>query len=421
MKSQGLVFSSILRKIYLNLLRIFAINKNIFPKLLVHFLAIFCLINIFLSTPLLAQTSKYLATSRTELLKVFQRAFSLREESFAVVLLYFSLDPLKEAFNVINILKCYDPYDYWHQAGYEVFALGNTIYVDIAFMTTRQEEKELEEELQKVVSHWRDFSPLEKIAAVHDWIISHLAYDTTYSNYSAYEAFFERKAVCQGYALLAYKMLELLEIPSSLISGYANGQPHLWNIVPLCCQSRCTFFHMDVTWDDPLPDGQHDYRYFLLSDEEILRDHLVEENCNLSAPLNFPTWKNQCLVGKPIPSIKINNQPNFASLNYQEAIYLTLSLTNAENVAGDYFVWVVAAEGEKIWFTVDRGWVLSPEPLPAYQGPLIEFKDLKLLDLPPGSLQPGFYYINFAVDTNRNGQLDEEASKDTFLLFVTGK
>ncbi|MDO7907858.1 transglutaminase domain-containing protein [Paenibacillus sp. JX-17] len=111
----------------------------------------------------------------------------------------------------------------------------------------------------------------EKVKAIHDWIVAHLKYDTTLQKYTAYDGLKTGSTVCQGYSLLAYKMLKQAGIPNRIVEGRAGGQLHAWNLVQL----NGVWYHLDTTWDDPVPDQgkQISRNYYLLTDAEIRRDH----------------------------------------------------------------------------------------------------------------------------------------------------
>jgi len=98
-----------------------------------------------------------------------------------------------------------------------------------------------------------------KIKAIHSYIIGLVDYDKTLSRFSAYDALYNRSAVCQGYALLMYKMLMEAGVPARFISGeaFAGGVrgSHAWNIVKI----GRYWYNMDVTWDDSYDTA----RYFL--------------------------------------------------------------------------------------------------------------------------------------------------------------
>ncbi len=107
----------------------------------------------------------------------------------------------------------------------------------------------------------------EKVKAIHDYIVKHVSYDTSYKAYTAYEALVNRSAVCQGYALLTYQLLKEAGIENHFVTGTGDGQPHAWNLVKI----ENKWYHLDTAFDDPVPDeqGRVTYSYFNLSDEQI--------------------------------------------------------------------------------------------------------------------------------------------------------
>jgi uncharacterized protein YjdB len=112
----------------------------------------------------------------------------------------------------------------------------------------------------------------QKEKAIHDWIVSNVSYDVSLVQHSAYAALASPyKSVCQGYSLLAYKMLSMAGIESRIIEGKAGGQNHSWILVNL----DGAYYHLDPTWDDPVPDvkGRIRYDYYNLTDEEIKINH----------------------------------------------------------------------------------------------------------------------------------------------------
>jgi len=111
----------------------------------------------------------------------------------------------------------------------------------------------------------------QRVKAIHDWIVLRLAYDAGLSRYTAYEALRTGKGVCQAYALLAYKMFTAAGLPARIVEGTVPEGDHAWNLVRV--DGR--WYHLDVTWDDPVPDrsGAVSYTYYLKTDDEMRRDH----------------------------------------------------------------------------------------------------------------------------------------------------
>jgi len=141
------------------------------------------------------------------------------------------------------------------------------------YLTTLEQEEYVDRRVKEILAEIikPGMSIDERQKAIHDYIVMNVAYDQSFSRYSAYNALAEGKAVCQGYALLAYKMLKEAGIENRIVSGTADGQNHAWNLVKI----RGNWYHMDVTWDDPLPDvaGRVTYEYYNLTDEQMRKDH----------------------------------------------------------------------------------------------------------------------------------------------------
>ncbi|MFD0712494.1 transglutaminase domain-containing protein [Paenibacillus sp. GCM10027626] len=144
----------------------------------------------------------------------------------------------------------------------------NVTYRESAQQTAKVEQM-IDRLLPKIVT--KKMSDKEKVKAIHDWVVRNLAYDASLSRYTAYEALTEGTAVCQGYSLLVYRMLEKSGIENRIIEGEVDTGSHVWNLVKL--DDR--WYHVDATWDDPTPDkpGKVSYTYFLKNDQQMKKDH----------------------------------------------------------------------------------------------------------------------------------------------------
>lgn len=121
-------------------------------------------------------------------------------------------------------------------------------------------------------------SDFEKAKALHDYLILNCAYDyDNYLNntipdesYSGYGALVKHTAVCSGYASAYASLLKAAGIPAYWVSGKVTSGGHAWNII----QIDGEWYHVDTTWDDPVPDvkGRLCYTYFLRSDK-YMRSH----------------------------------------------------------------------------------------------------------------------------------------------------
>ena len=115
-------------------------------------------------------------------------------------------------------------------------------------------------------------SEAKKIIKIHDYICNNVdyAYNSPEEQiYTAYGALCTGKAVCQGYAVLFYRLCKEAGLSVRIISGTGNGGPHAWNIVRIGSK----YYNVDCTWD-----GQDaaTYNEFLLKSEADFRDHTRE-------------------------------------------------------------------------------------------------------------------------------------------------
>lgn len=121
----------------------------------------------------------------------------------------------------------------------------------------------------------------KNIRIVHDYIINHSRYDSSTTDYSnslyhsstAYGPLFEGYAVCGGYTDLMELFLERMGVKSFKVSS----DKHVWNAL----QIGNRWFHLDLTWDDPVASDGRDYlehTYFLISTNQLLKMEKTEHS-----------------------------------------------------------------------------------------------------------------------------------------------
>ena len=128
-----------------------------------------------------------------------------------------------------------------------------TLTYTFTYYTTIEQETELTNELKNVYASLNlKGSDYEKITTIYNYIINNVKYDydnlDDYTNrlkFTAYAALINKKAVCQGYALLLYRMALDNGIDARLIAGYGNGGAHAWNIIKI----GKYYYNADSTWD----------------------------------------------------------------------------------------------------------------------------------------------------------------------------
>ncbi|WP_028393969.1 TerD family protein [Bacillus cihuensis] len=165
----------------------------------------------------------------------------------------------------------------------------NTIDIKMLYQTTKEQElivdRKISEIIKTVPMH---VSAPQKVKFIHDFIVQHVDYDQSLTEYTAYAALVKRRTVCQGYAQLAYRLLNEIGVETLIIRGEAKVKQlgtraaHAWNMVKV----NGDWFHLDCTWDDPIGSEQIHYDYFLISDLEIRRTHSWESRKYPKAPKN---------------------------------------------------------------------------------------------------------------------------------------
>ena len=98
--------------------------------------------------------------------------------------------------------------------------------------------------------------------AAHDYLVLNCAYDETYSIYDGAIMFVKNTGVCQAYAQAFDMLMSFFDVPCVYV--ISSGMNHGWNLVNI----EGSWYHMDATWDDPIPDteGRIYYKNFLHDD-----------------------------------------------------------------------------------------------------------------------------------------------------------
>ena len=151
------------------------------------------------------------------------------------------------------------------------YSTAGYIKYTMAYHSNAEQEAKLTEAVAAAMAKLQlnGLSEAKKITKIHDYICNHVdyAYNSTEEQiYTAYGALCTGKAVCQGYAVLFYRLCKEAELSVRIISGTGNGGPHAWNIVRIGSK----YYNMDCTWD-----GQDatTYNEYLLKSEADFKDH----------------------------------------------------------------------------------------------------------------------------------------------------
>ena len=138
---------------------------------------------------------------------------------------------------------------------------------------TNEEINQINEVVDKVIKEkiTNNMPPKEKIKIIHNYIIDNTQYDKlkyedkndkTYKSNTAYGVLIEGYGTCNGYADAMAIFLDKLNIINYKISN----EKHIWNLVYL----DGSWYHLDLTWDDPISDiNRNRDTYFLITTEKL--------------------------------------------------------------------------------------------------------------------------------------------------------
>ncbi len=125
-------------------------------------------------------------------------------------------------------------------------------------------------------------SDYEKAKYVFEILIQNVDYDASMeNNQNIISVFLSRATVCQGYACATQYLLNKLGVPSTIVTGTAEGESHAWNLVRL----DRNYYYMDTTWGNSryLDDSSQiekyvNYSYLAVTSEEISRTHVLDSS-----------------------------------------------------------------------------------------------------------------------------------------------
>lgn len=189
-----------------------------------------------------------------------------------------------------------------------VISESGDITVSISYFYSDEQIKAINKKIDEIYKNiiTNDMDTYTKILTIHDYIINNTKYDiernnngnSIYHSYIAYGPLLEGYATCNGYTDAMALFLEKMNIPNFKVAmtpeKNSDTEGHVWNAVYLNNQ----WFHLDLTWDDPVSNDGTDYlqhKYFLIttsqleeadtSGEVIVTEHQFKKNI-------YPELKN---------------------------------------------------------------------------------------------------------------------------------
>ena len=190
--------------------------------------------------------------------------------------------------NINNFVQVYNSFSHIET---EFDSLGK-VQVTIHHTYTNEQINEIDAVVDELMTtlFTPEMTEEEKIKTVHDYIINNTKYDKDrsdnkikkYHSDIAYGALIEHYAICGGYADSMKIFLDRLGIENFKIAS----ENHIWNFVKV----NGTWYHLDLTWDDPVTDTGEDileYDYFLITTDELLEkendQHIYDKSVYIEA------------------------------------------------------------------------------------------------------------------------------------------
>lgn len=199
--------------------------------------------------------------------------------------------------------------------------------------------------------------PVTKALQLHDHIVTVCDYDMEAKKRhdqsplarTAYSVLVRHSAVCEGYAMAYRYLLDKMGIRSEEV--LSDKMNHCWNYVEI----NGKWYHVDVTWDDPVYVGKNPgtapvlHDYFLLSDAAMrARDHEAWDVRGLP-PATDTTYDNRKWDNAPGKGKNENGEP--WDLYKEHPLFRAKGSGNVKHCRGKIHLRVFFVDDEKCSWT----------------------------------------------------------------------
>lgn len=160
-----------------------------------------------------------------------------------------------------------------------------------AYTMSEAEKEAYQSSIDEIVSSTylsrisEEMTDYEKALSMFEALIENVSYQKgAEQNQNIISSFVYGQTVCQGYASAYQYLMQLLGIPSFIVTGTASGSSHAWNMIFL----DGNWYNVDVTWGnasyslDGQGEGQEtdnyvNYAYFCIGNALLNQTHEAEE------------------------------------------------------------------------------------------------------------------------------------------------
>lgn len=204
----------------------------------------------------------------------------------------------------------------------------------MTYYTTAEQEQSVTAKVNQIASSLGLSSKgeYEKILAVYEYVCNNVKYEYSSSTmkYTCYNAAIKNSAVCQGYALLIYRLLNDSGVSCRFVAGNTSTGGHGWNIVRV----GGYYYNIDATWD--AGKEKEKYSYFMKSESDF-DDHTrwtqyADSSFQLAYPMS-PTSYNTGTVGSytSVKSLSLNKDKLSIKTGASSSLDVTVKPTKAES------------------------------------------------------------------------------------------
>ena len=187
--------------------------------------------------------------------------------------------------DLTGLLSYVNPYTAGYFLQYEWISeelnKGFLIELTITYLTDFKKEDAVNKHIKNFINTYitKNMNDFERAKIINDYVVQLATYteEGVTEGQTVYELITDKTAVCQAYALLAYRLFKAAGLETGYVYGFSGDQLHAWNLVKVDDE----WYHVDTTWNDAEPNEPYaiSYEYFLLNDAQISVDHLwVNEN-----------------------------------------------------------------------------------------------------------------------------------------------
>ena len=183
------------------------------------------------------------------------------------------------------------PEFYWLSSFTITTRLNKVVQISFEVPPNAKSRMEIVDDRVSYILSSSGYNDVERVKFFYDWIIDNTEYGDNVNSQDMTSVFVDGISVCAGYSKAFLYLCQKAGIECTYVPGFTkNSLSHAWNLVKL----NNNYYWVDTTWGDPvfadMKGDNTNYNYFLVSDSDFLRNHVIDSNVRLQdgtlIPLN---------------------------------------------------------------------------------------------------------------------------------------